>query len=158
MPSPVQAIVAHGAHDLRVEGVSPQRCGETQVVVDVAVGGICGSDLHYFNDGAVGDFAIREPLILGHEIVGRVRDVGAAVSEVAPGLRVAIDPRVPCGVCAVCSVGRQNLCRRGTFLGRRPATMPHSQGDSVIASSSKPRNASRYPTPCPSPTQPSQSR
>lgn len=127
MQSTVQAIVAYGARDLRVEAVSPQPCAESQVVVDIAVGGICGSDLHYFNDGAVGDFALREPLILGHEIVGRVRDVGAAVTEVPPGLRVAIDPRVPCGVCATCSVGRQNLCRRGTFLGSA-ATMPHSQG------------------------------
>lgn len=66
------ACVAHGAGDLRIEERGAVGPGPGQVAVGIEFGGICGSDLHYYHDGGVGDFRIREPLVLGHEVVGRV--------------------------------------------------------------------------------------
>jgi L-idonate 5-dehydrogenase len=66
------ACVVHGKHDLRVEEVPRPRPGPGEVAIAVELGGICGSDLHYYHRGAVGDFAVREPMILGHEMTGRV--------------------------------------------------------------------------------------
>jgi L-idonate 5-dehydrogenase len=123
----VRAVVAHGAHDLRVEAVEEQALGAHQVEVEMVVGGICGSDLHYFHQGGVGDFTIREPLVLGHEVAGGVARVGDGVTDLAPGVRVAIDPSVPCGACASCRSGARNLCTDVRFLGSA-ARMPHSQG------------------------------
>lgn len=68
---------------------------------------MCGSDLHYYHDGAVGDFRVREPLVVGHEVVGRVRD-GSAL---APGTAVAVHPATPCGVCPECRADRRSICR-----------------------------------------------
>jgi L-idonate 5-dehydrogenase len=123
----VPAVVAHGAHDLRLESVEPQPLGDAAVEIRTAVGGICGSDLHYFHRGGVGDFVIQEPLVLGHEVAGTVVRTGSEVSSVTPGDRVVIDPSVPCGSCAECRRGRRNLCTDVRFLGSA-ARMPHSQG------------------------------
>jgi L-idonate 5-dehydrogenase len=123
----VAALVARGPGAMSVEPVPAQRLGPDDVEVTLVVGGICGSDLHYFHDGAVGDFKIREPLILGHEVTGLVSRVGSNVQGVVLGERVAIDPSSPCGNCAPCQSGARNLCSRGRFLGSA-AKMPHIQG------------------------------
>jgi L-idonate 5-dehydrogenase len=74
------ACVVHGKHDLRVEEVPRPRPGSGEVAIAVELGGICGSDLHYYHRGAVGDFAVREPMILGHEMTGWVTALGAGVA------------------------------------------------------------------------------
>jgi L-idonate 5-dehydrogenase len=122
----VQAVVAHGAHDLRVEEIANPELGPLDADVALVVGGICGSDLHYYNQGGVGDFMIRQPLVLGHEIAGTVLRVGDRV-ELAPGERVVVDPSSPCGVCPMCRRGRPNLCSAVQFLGSA-ARFPHVQG------------------------------
>jgi L-idonate 5-dehydrogenase len=127
MATSVQAVVAHAAHDLRVEPVAAQALGARDVEVRVAVGGICGSDLHYFHRGGVGDFTIREPLVLGHELAGIVARVGDAVDGLAVGDAVVVDPSAPCGVCRQCRRGRRNLCLDVRFLGSA-ARFPHAQG------------------------------
>ena len=127
MAGTVGAIVAHGAHDLRVERIDEQPLGRGAVAVQTVVGGICGSDLHYFHRGRVGDFTIREPLVLGHEVCGVVARLGAGVTDLAPGTRVAIDPSLPCGACEQCRRGARNLCSDVRFLGSA-ARMPHAQG------------------------------
>jgi threonine dehydrogenase-like Zn-dependent dehydrogenase len=66
------------------------------VRVAVAFGGICGSDLHYFHRGAVGDFKVREPMALGHEISGVVLEAGAYVAGITPRMEAALDPSRPC--------------------------------------------------------------
>ncbi|MGC9221265.1 MAG: L-idonate 5-dehydrogenase [Solirubrobacteraceae bacterium] len=123
----VQAIVAHGADDLRLESVPVGDPLPGEVEVSLAVGGICGSDLHYFHRGGVGDFMIREPLVLGHEIAGTVTRLGPEVSWLTVGTRVVVNPSRPCGRCSACMEGRRNLCANGTFLGSA-ARMPHTQG------------------------------
>jgi L-idonate 5-dehydrogenase len=122
----VRAAVAHGAHDLRVEEVDEQPLGRGEVEVRPLIGGICGSDLHYFNDGAVGDFALREPMVLGHELVAEVVRAEAADAP-APGTLVAIDPSRPCRRCERCRAGAPNLCTEVRFLGSA-ARFPHVQG------------------------------
>ena len=121
------ALIAYAAHDLRIESVPPQPLTDDDVEIRTVVGGICGSDLHYYRDGRVGDFTIKEPLVLGHEIAGVVERTGRRVRSVARGDRVVIDPSVRCGSCAQCRHGRRNLCTDVRFLGSA-ARMPHTQG------------------------------
>ena len=121
------ACVIHGALDLRVEVETPRPLGPTDVLLRLGAGGICGSDLHYFQHGRVGAFVVREPLVPGHEASGVVLQVGAAVDRVKPGQRVAINPSHPCGVCDYCRAGRGNLCRKLFFLGSA-SVFPHAQG------------------------------
>lgn len=121
------AVVCHGAKDLRVEAVDERPLAPDEVRVAVAFGGICGSDLHYYHRGAVGDFALREPMALGHEISGTVIELGSAVSGFEPGTKAALDPSRPCRTCSYCRDGRSNLCENMFFLGSA-GRFPHVQG------------------------------
>ena len=121
------ACVAHGAGDLRVEERPDPAPAAGEISVEIALGGICGSDLHYYHRGAVGEFRIREPLVLGHEVAGRVARLGPGVVGPAPGTAVAIHPATPCGSCPECRAGRRNVCRNARYLGSA-ARMPHVQG------------------------------
>jgi L-idonate 5-dehydrogenase len=121
------ACVAFGKEDLRVQDWPTEPPGPGQVSVDIAYGGICGSDLHYYHRGGVGDFVIREPLVLGHEVVGRVRELGPDMTSPEPGTPVAIHPATPCGRCPECRAGRRNICRDTRYLGSA-ARFPHVQG------------------------------
>mmetsp|Transcript_1856 Transcript_1856/g.6620 ORF Transcript_1856/g.6620 Transcript_1856/m.6620 type:complete len:348 (-) Transcript_1856:70-1113(-) len=94
--------------------------GPTDVVVNVKAVGICGSDVHYWTAGAIGDFVVRAPMILGHESSGVVVEVGSAVKGLQPGDRVALEPGVPCRSCAKCKGGRYNLCPDVQFLATPP--------------------------------------
>jgi L-idonate 5-dehydrogenase len=117
----------HGARDLRIEPAQAAELGEHEVEMRLGAGGICGSDLHYFQHARVGAFAMREPLIPGHEVSGIVQRCGAAVTRVQPGDKVAVNPSHPCGTCDYCRRGRLNLCRRMRFLGSA-SVFPHVQG------------------------------
>ena len=90
-------------------------------------GGICGSDLHYYNHGGFGTVRLREPMILGHEIAGTVAEVAPDVTRVAEGDRVAVNPSRPCGHCAFCRDGMPNQCLNMRFYGSA-MPMPHIQG------------------------------
>lgn len=121
------AAVCHGKKDLRIDTLADRPLVSGEVRVAVAFGGICGSDLHYYHRGAVGDFAVREPLVLGHEISGTVIETGPGVRGLAAGMKAALDPSRPCLVCRYCRSGRSNLCTDMWFLGSA-GRMPHSQG------------------------------
>jgi L-idonate 5-dehydrogenase len=121
------AAVCHGKKDLRVEPLAERALHADEVRVAVAYGGICGSDLHYYHRGAVGDFAVREPLTLGHEISGVVIEVGSGVRGLTPGVKAALDPSRPCLTCRFCRSGRSNLCINMLFLGSA-GRFPHVQG------------------------------
>lgn len=121
------AAICHGAGDLRIEEYDPGDLSPDEVRVNVAYGGICGSDLHYFRRGGVGDFSIRSPMVLGHEISGYVAETGSAVKGLVPGMRAALDPSRPCLSCRYCRAGRSNLCLDMRFLGSAART-PHVQG------------------------------
>lgn len=117
----------HGAHELRVEPAPLPPLQPHQVRLRLGAGGICGSDLHYYAEGRVGAFVIREPLIPGHEASGVVVACGTAVTRVRAGDKVAINPSHPCGGCDYCRDGRFNLCRQMFFLGSA-SVFPHAQG------------------------------
>ncbi len=123
----MRAAVLFGKHDLRVEGVRPMEPGPGEVMVRVACGGIWGSALSYFHKGRVGDFAVKEPMVLGHEVAGVVTAIGDGVNTVRVGTRVAVNPSRACLHCDYCRAGRTNLCRHMRFLGSA-AVSPHVQG------------------------------
>jgi L-idonate 5-dehydrogenase len=123
----MRAAVLFGKQDLRIENLPPAEPGASEVAVQIAYGGICGSDLSYFTKGRVGDFTVNEPMVLGHEVSGTVAAVGDGVTNVKPGMRVAVNPSRPCLQCDYCRSGRSNLCRNMRFLGSAAVT-PHVQG------------------------------
>ncbi len=123
----MRAIVAHAAKDLRIESVDVAELGADDIRVRIAAGGICGSDLHYYNHGGFGLVRLREPMVLGHEIAGVVEAVGANARRVAVGDRVAINPSRPCNRCKFCLEGRQNQCLDMRFYGSA-MRFPHVQG------------------------------
>lgn len=121
------AAICHGAKDLRIEPQQQRALAPDEVRVSVAFGGICGSDLHYYHRGAVGDFALREPMALGHEISGRVLEWGSAVTGLVAGQKAALNPSRACLTCRNCRQGRSNLCLDMRFLGSA-GRFPHVQG------------------------------
>ena len=124
----MKACTLYGARDLRlVDRDPPAVPGPGEVRVAYETGGICGSDLHYYHEGRAGSFALTEPLILGHEIAGRVVELGAGVAGLEVGQPVAIDPNLPCLACPQCLAGQTNLCREMVFFGSAAVT-PHVQG------------------------------
>jgi L-idonate 5-dehydrogenase len=123
----MDALVIHAARDLRVEDVPTPEVLPHQLRVKVRFGGICGSDLHYFQDGGFGTIRVKEPMVLGHEVAGMIEEVGSAVSGFAPGERIAISPSLPCGICRYCQEGLQNHCLDMRYFGSAMRT-PHVQG------------------------------
>ena len=123
----MKVIVAHGAKDLRVETRDMPSPGPDQVLIKMAAGGICGSDLHYYNNGGFGTIRLREPMILGHEVAGVIETVGAGVTGLEAGALVAVSPSRPCGTCKYCLEGKHNHCLNMRFYGSA-MPFPHIQG------------------------------
>lgn len=123
----MKAVVIHSAKDLRVEDREIEAAGAGQVDIAIEAGGICGSDLHYYHHGGFGTVRVREPMILGHEVAGRVVALGSGVSHLAVGDRVAVSPSRPCNACDYCLKGQQNHCLSMRFYGSA-MPMPHIQG------------------------------
>ena len=123
----MKAIVCHAPEDLRLDTFETDALGAHQLQVDVAYGGICGSDLHYYHHGGFGTVRIKEPMVLGHEVSGIVRVVGSAVQNFKAGQRIAISPSRPCGQCQYCQKGHHNHCLDMRFFGSA-MRFPHVQG------------------------------
>jgi L-idonate 5-dehydrogenase len=119
--------VIHGQGDLRVEDLPVPVPGPGQALVAVRYGGVCGSDLHYWRHGGVGDFRLKEAMVLGHEVVGTVVAYGAGASGPSVGTAVAVHPATACTVCPECADDRRNVCRDTRYLGSA-ARFPHVQG------------------------------
>ena len=125
MPA-MRAARLYGPRDLRVEDVPhPGEPGPGEALLRVTAAGICGSDLHTYNTGRIGDTVVRGPLILGHEFAAVVEAVGvdALDGEFRPlksGTTVAVDPAQSCGRCAMCERGQPNLCEHIRFCGLCP--------------------------------------
>ena len=135
----MRAIVAHAAKDLRIEDHKTDSPGSAQVKVQIERGGICGSDLHYFNHGGFGTVRLREPMILGHEVAGSIIETAADVEHLQVGQRVAVSPSRPCGGCVYCLKGQPNHCLDMRFYGSA-MPFPHIQGafrETLIADASQ---------------------
>jgi L-idonate 5-dehydrogenase len=120
-------LVIHAPHDLRLSEQDAGEIGPGQVMVNVGMGGICGSDLHYFHNGGFGTVRLLEPMVLGHEVAGTVAAVGADVADLKIGDKVAVNPSQPCGTCKFCLEGLPNQCLEMRFYGSA-MRMPHVQG------------------------------
>lgn len=123
----MKAIVIYGAKDLRVEERMNKPLGSGQVRILMAVGGVCGSDLHYYNHGGFGTVRLREPMVLGHEVSGHIVEVAPEVTGLAVGDLVAVSPSRPCGGCGYCIKGLPNHCESMRFYGSA-MPFPHIQG------------------------------
>jgi L-iditol 2-dehydrogenase len=91
-----------------------------EALVKLEYVGVCGSDLHYFEYGRIGDFIVEPPFVLGHEAGGVVVEVGENVKALKPGDRVALEPGLPCGHCEFCKTGKYNLCPDVIFFATPP--------------------------------------
>lgn len=123
----MKSIVIHAAKDLRIEETAPQPLGAGQVEIRLATGGICGSDLHYFNHGGFGAIRLREPMVLGHEVSGHITALGQGVTGLALGQLVAVSPSRPCHQCSYCQKAMFNHCLNMRFYGSA-MPFPHIQG------------------------------
>jgi len=93
---------------------------DDEVLLKMDSVGICGSDVHYWTHGAIGDFVVKAPMILGHEAAGIVEKIGKNVKHLQPGDRVAIEPGVACRMCDYCKNGKYNLCPEMKFCATPP--------------------------------------
>lgn len=109
----------HGVGDIRLADEPAPEVGQECSLVRVTAVGLCGSDLHWFTEGGIGDARLRRPLVLGHEFAGVVE--GGPRS----GERVALDPAIPCERCEMCLEGTGNLCPDVEFAG-------HSSRDGAL--------------------------
>ena len=135
----MKSVVIHSAKDLRVEDRPASTPGFGQVSIAVGAGGICGSDLHYYNHGGFGTVRVKHPMVLGHEVAGTITQIGEGVTSVAPGDAVAVSPSLPCNSCEYCLKGQQSQCLEMRFYGSA-MRMPHVDGafrQSLVAEASQ---------------------
>jgi len=116
----MRAAVLEGVGKVTLQERPVPLPGPGEVLVEVAAVGTCGSDVHYYEHGRIGDFVVESPLVLGHEPSGVVVAAGPGADRHRPGQRVSIEPGVPDFTCEYCRAGRYNLCPRMRFFGTPP--------------------------------------
>lgn len=112
----MKAAELAGIREFRIVDREPIPPAPGEVQVRVAAVGICGSDMHNFTEGGIGDAHCRFPVILGHEPSGVALKMGAGVTGISPGDHFALEPAVACGHCRLCQAGRENLCDNMYFM------------------------------------------
>ena len=110
----MEVLRLHGASDVRIHHEPRPEPAPGEELVRVTAVGLCGSDLHWYEDGGIGESVVDEPLVLGHELGGVI------VSGPRDGERVIVEPANTCGGCEHCRVGNGNLCPDVRFLGHAP--------------------------------------
>ena len=120
IPRTMRASVLIAPGQIRLEERPLPEPADDEVLIKVASVGVCGSDVHYYREGRIGDFIVDSPLVLGHEVSGRIVAVGANVPDGRVGERVAIEPQRPCRACFQCAAGRYNLCPHMEFFATPP--------------------------------------
>ncbi|KAE8145375.1 chaperonin 10-like protein [Aspergillus avenaceus] len=115
------SIVLEGVHQVKFEDRPiPELRDSHDVLVNVKFTGICGSDVHYWEHGSIGQFVVKDPMVLGHESSGVISEVGSAVTGLKVGDRVAMEPGIPCRRCEPCKDGKYNLCEKMAFAATPP--------------------------------------
>lgn len=120
LPPSMRVSVLRAPRDVALEERPVPRPGPGEVLVRVASVGVCGSDVHYYEDGRIGSYVVEQPLVLGHEAGGRVVAVGEGVQAPVVGQRVSLEPGIPCRGCEQCLAGRYNLCPDVAFFATPP--------------------------------------
>jgi L-iditol 2-dehydrogenase len=116
----MKAAFLHKPGDIRIEEIDVPVPRDDEALIQIKAVGVCGSDAHYYKVGRIGDFIVKEPLILGHECAGEIVEVGKSVKKLKSGDRVSIEAGVPCRKCEFCKRGRYNLCADVTFMATPP--------------------------------------
>lgn len=116
----MKAIYLDKINTFSEKELAEPKCGEHQVLVQMKAVGVCGSDVHYWKNGHIGQFVVEEPMILGHECSGVVTAVGEKVTKFSAGDRVVLEPGIPCMKCEHCLKGRYNLCQNIVFFATPP--------------------------------------
>ncbi len=120
LPGLMRASVLLGVGHVEVQERPVPAVAAGEVLVQVASVGVCGSDVHYWREMRIGDYVVESPLVLGHELSGRVVAVGDGVAASRVGERVAVEPQRPCHTCGQCLAGRYNLCPDMRFYATPP--------------------------------------
>ncbi|MCR4436021.1 MAG: NAD(P)-dependent alcohol dehydrogenase [Clostridiales bacterium] len=115
-----RAAYMTGLNKMEIREIEVPVAKEKQVIVKLEYVGICGSDVHYFENGRIGDFIVNGDFILGHECAGTVVEIGPGVENLKVGDKVALEPGITCGHCEYCKSGRYNLCPDVEFLATPP--------------------------------------
>ncbi len=144
----MKAAVLRGVRELAIEQI-PETSVTPPGFVKVAVKavGICGSDVHYYNEGAIGSFVLTSPMVLGHEVGGIIEEVGEGVN-LPVGAVVALEPGIPCGICDQCRSGHYNLCPDVKFFATPPndgamtSSVLHPSSFTFVADGLTPEEAS----------------
>ena len=123
----MKSLKIHGPLDLRIEDYPLDNLEPNQVEINVAIGGICGTDIHYYKHGGFGQIKLREPMILGHEVSGFISKIGSNVENLSIGQLVSVSPSRPCNKCVFCLNGNQIQCINMKFYGSA-MPFPHIQG------------------------------
>ena len=114
------ACVLTALNTLEFKEVPMPKAGPGEILMKLEAVGVCGSDVHYYQHGRIGDFVVDFPFILGHECAGTVVELGEGVANLKVGDRVALEPGVPCGNCEMCLTGHYNLCPDVKFFATPP--------------------------------------
>ena len=120
MDGKMKVAVMEAIGKIKMEERDIPKAKDNEVLVKLEYVGICGSDLHYYETGAIGDFVVEPPFVLGHEPGGTVVEVGKDVKHLKVGDRVALEPGKTCGHCEFCKTGRYNLCPDVVFFATPP--------------------------------------
>lgn len=115
-----QAVFMTGLNKMEMRDIEMPVLKDKDVMVKLEYVGICGSDVHYLEYGAIGDFIVNGDFILGHECAGTITEVGPGVTDLKVGDRVALEPGCTCGQCEFCKTGKYNLCPDVEFLATPP--------------------------------------
>jgi L-iditol 2-dehydrogenase len=120
LPTTMRAAFLDAPRRIEIRETPTPRPAPHEVLVRTTSVGLCGSDVHFWEHGRVGDLIVEAPLILGHEVAGVIAAVGEGVDPARVGERVAVDPQRPCRRCGYCLSGRYNLCRDVEFPSAPP--------------------------------------
>jgi L-iditol 2-dehydrogenase len=116
----MKVLRLHAPFDLRISEEPVPDIRPDEVLIRIKSVGVCASDLHYYSEGRIGTQIIDKPLIIGHEPSGVIEDVGAAVTSLKKGDRVAVEPAKPCRQCDLCRAGHTHVCKQVQFFGTPP--------------------------------------
>ena len=119
----MKAAVLHKIRDLRIEELPRPKPASDEVLVRMRAVGVCGSDLHFYHEGHIGERFVERPYVLGHEASGEIVELGSAATNLTVGDRVALEPGIPCRRCAWCKRGEYHLCPTRAFQSG-----PHTNG------------------------------